>query len=75
MDEILFLFLVSPKNFEKLTSVIVAPDRETAKGKARNNPAIKELTDMGIELTAVNVTSGMLSQGYNLEITKSVMFH
>jgi hypothetical protein len=75
MNEMLFLFLVAPKGYEQLTSVVVAPSKEIAGSKAMTNPAIKELTDMDVELTVVNVSSGMAVQGYNVNITKSGMFH
>jgi hypothetical protein len=75
MNEMLFLFLVAPKGYEQLTSVVVAPSKEIASSKAMTNPAIKELTDMDVELTVVNVSSGMAVQGYNVNITKSGMFH
>jgi hypothetical protein len=73
--EMLLLFLIAPKGYEQLSSVVAAPTEEIARLKAISNPQIKELTDMGAELISVNITSGLATQGYNVEVFKSGMFH
>jgi hypothetical protein len=73
--KMLLLYLIAPKGYEQLSSVVAAPDEEIARQKAYSNPAIQELVDMGAELISVNITSGLATQGYSVEVFKSGMFH
>lgn len=75
LNEGLSLFLVAPEGFEEMTSVIIATDKADARTKMKSRKAIKELTDMGVRLRVVDVSIGLAAQGYNLEITKTGMFH
>lgn len=75
MEEALQMFLVAPKGYEEMTSVIVAPTEQEARDKVSMNPSIKELLDQGVKLTSVNITVGMAMQGYNVDISKAGMFH
>ena len=75
MEEALQLFLVAPKGYEEMTSVIVAPTEREARDKVSLKPPIKELLDQGVELTSVNITAGMAMQGCNVDVSKAGMFH
>lgn len=75
MEEMLLLYLLSPKGYEQLASVVAAPTEEIARAKYSSIPEVEELCDMGVPILSLNITRGLAVQGYNVQVFKSGMFH
>lgn len=73
--ETIQLYFVSPAGYEQFGSIVPAPSSEIALTVAYEYPSIKELVDMGAELSAVNVSHALLKKGYSVLVSKVGMFH
>lgn len=69
------LYWVAPKGFEERASVIVAKDEQEARNKALSHPAIEDAVNMGSELACINLNESMSLWGYDIKVSKRVMYH
>lgn len=74
-DEILNMYLLAPKGYEQLATIVVAPTEEISIKRYTEQENIKELVDMGADVVVVNITEKLAIQGYSVLISKVGMFH
>ncbi|APZ82289.1 hypothetical protein Goe2_c04900 [Bacillus phage vB_BsuM-Goe2] len=72
----LSLYAIIPVGHEIHTCIVPAPSRQEAKSIAtEKKDTIKTLVEGGCVLRCIDLSVALLTQGYNIEVTRVGMYH